>query len=248
MSSFMQTDEACPAGRPIESAVEAQTARLIASCWSEPSRRRQLLGHKGRVFDFQYHSSESRALSCSEDGTVRIWNMTQGTSEGSALKGSKDEVLRVCWTPDTAEPSALVSGGADGQVRIWNKRTFAATLSKQSPLRQAAAGSGPVIKCIAKLDHTGEGLDGQVYALQFVPLPPTSNSNSSSSSGAATAAAQPAVAYQLMVATDDTLSFWNAATGQRTACWRFPAAESPAPPIGGAARNPNATVYIFDAK
>jgi WD40 repeat protein len=91
-SSFMQTDEACPAGRPIECAVEAQTARLIASCWSEPSRRRQLLGHKGRVFDFQYHSSESRALSCSEDGTVRIWNMTQGISEGSALKGSKDEV------------------------------------------------------------------------------------------------------------------------------------------------------------
>jgi WD40 repeat protein len=154
----------------------------------------------------------------------------------------------VCWTPDTAEPSALVSGGADGQVRIWNKRTTAAALSKQSPLKQTAAAGGPVIKCIAKLDHTGEGLDGQVYALRFVPLPTITNSSSPSSSSGAAAADQPAVAHQLMVATDDTLSFWNAATGQRTACWRFPAAESPAPPIGGAARNPNATVYIFDAR
>jgi WD40 repeat protein len=97
----MQIDEVFSAARPIESASEAQTALWIASCWSEPSRRRQLLGHKGRVFDFQYHNSETRALSCSEDGTVRIWNMTQGTSEGSALKGSKDEVrysiLLVLW-------------------------------------------------------------------------------------------------------------------------------------------------------
>jgi WD40 repeat protein len=147
--------------------------------------------------------------------------------------------------PDTAEASALVSGGADGQVRIWNKRTVAAALSKQSPLKQAAA-AGPVIKCTAKLDHTDEGLDGQVYALQFVPLPTVSSS--SNDTAAAAAADHPAIAYQLMVASDDTLSFWNAATGARTACWRFPAADSPAPPIGGTARNPNATVYIFDAK
>src|SRR6476646_9005056 len=65
------------------------------------------------------------------------------------------QVLRVCWMPDTAEASALVSGGADGQVRIWHKRTITAALSKQSPLKQAAA-AGPVIKCTAKLDHTGE--------------------------------------------------------------------------------------------
>jgi WD40 repeat protein len=88
----MQVDEAASSECSAGSASEAQTALWIASCWSEPSWRRQLLGHKSRVFDFQYHSSEARALSCSEDGTVRIWNMTQGTSEGSALKGSKDEV------------------------------------------------------------------------------------------------------------------------------------------------------------
>ncbi|WP_308123475.1 WD40 repeat domain-containing protein [Modestobacter marinus] len=58
--------------------------------------------------------------SAGDDGTVRLWNLTDPaapTPAGSPLTGPTDGVSGVAFAPDG---HTLASAGFDGTVRLWN--------------------------------------------------------------------------------------------------------------------------------
>ncbi|KAF1833442.1 WD40 repeat-like protein [Decorospora gaudefroyi] len=86
-------------------------SRAILKTWKE---------HKQPVWVTQWHPSDLTSLmSCSDDRTVRLWDLP---SETSAVKfdGHHDYVR--CGTFMPAQSGLLVSGSYDQTVRLWDSR------------------------------------------------------------------------------------------------------------------------------
>uniref|UniRef100_A0A4W5N027 Striatin n=1 Tax=Hucho hucho TaxID=62062 RepID=A0A4W5N027_9TELE len=102
----------------------------------EPSvLRGALLGHTDSVWGVVYSSAHQRLLSCSGDGTVRLWNAAN-TSPALAIFNEKGE-LGVPTSVDLvcSEPAHMVTSFSTGEIGLFNMET-----------RQL----------ILKLDQTGE--------------------------------------------------------------------------------------------
>uniref|UniRef100_A0A674B306 Striatin n=1 Tax=Salmo trutta TaxID=8032 RepID=A0A674B306_SALTR len=102
----------------------------------EPSvLRGALLGHTDSVWGLVYSSAHQRLLSCSGDGTVRLWNAAN-TSPALAVFNEKGE-LGVPTSVDLvcSEPAHMVTSFSTGEIGLFNMET-----------RQL----------ILKLDQTGE--------------------------------------------------------------------------------------------
>ncbi|XP_045068445.1 striatin-like isoform X2 [Coregonus clupeaformis] len=102
----------------------------------EPSvLRGAMLGHTDSVWGVVYSSAHQRLLSCSGDGTVRLWNAAN-TSPALAIFNEKGE-LGVPTSVDLvcSEPAHMVTSFSTGEIGLFNMET-----------RQL----------ILKLDQTGE--------------------------------------------------------------------------------------------
>ncbi|KIJ12447.1 hypothetical protein PAXINDRAFT_49128, partial [Paxillus involutus ATCC 200175] len=72
-------------------------------------------GHEDRVICTSFYPDENKVVSCSDDGTLRIWD--RKTGEEQVLSGHS----RWVWGVDVSRDGKMVvSGGEDGPVRIWN--------------------------------------------------------------------------------------------------------------------------------
>jgi WD40 repeat protein len=80
---------------------------------------RQYVGHTGSVVAVAFSPSGRVAVSCSEDGTVRVWNVKTG-KEVRRLKGHTGVVRDVAFSPDGKR---VLSGGEDKTVHVWNAET-----------------------------------------------------------------------------------------------------------------------------
>ncbi|MFI1379940.1 PQQ-binding-like beta-propeller repeat protein [Embleya sp. NPDC020886] len=82
---------------------------------------RDTLGHQGPVWAVACTSLDGRpiAVTGSDDGTVRIWDLTDGHPLGKPLTGHQGSVRAVACTSLDGRPVAI-SGGNDGTVRIWD--------------------------------------------------------------------------------------------------------------------------------
>ena len=78
-----------------------------------------LTGHTGPVRAVAVSQEGARAISGSDDGTVRVWNLATGQEE-AALTGHTDWVRAVAVSQDGAR---AVSGSDDGTVRVWDLAT-----------------------------------------------------------------------------------------------------------------------------
>ena len=77
---------------------------------------RTLLGQGGRIHSVAFHPDGKRALSASQDGVVRVWDLATG-AEVAALKGHNGPVFGIAVSPDGAK---VLSGGDDKFLRLWD--------------------------------------------------------------------------------------------------------------------------------
>uniref|UniRef100_A0A1A7WTC6 Striatin n=1 Tax=Iconisemion striatum TaxID=60296 RepID=A0A1A7WTC6_9TELE len=116
-------------------------------CWNTPNPnidpydsydpavlRGELSGHTDSVWGLVYSSAHQRLLSCSADGTVRLWDANT-TSPALALfnenkkLGVPSSVDLVC-----SEPAHLVTSFTNGQIGLFNMETRQLVLSLESGL------------------------------------------------------------------------------------------------------------------
>jgi WD40 repeat protein/serine/threonine protein kinase len=82
----------------------------------------ELKGHFSEVKDVSFSPDSSRLASCSDDGTIKIWDATTG-QEVLTLAGGEGGVVSVRFMPDGLQ---LISCDADGRMRLWNAGLMAA--------------------------------------------------------------------------------------------------------------------------
>jgi WD40 repeat protein len=80
--------------------------------------------HQGWVRSVAFLSDGRRAISASDDTTLRLWDLESG-QEALQLKGHSASVMSVAVTPPlkTGGVSLAISGSWDGTVRVWNLET-----------------------------------------------------------------------------------------------------------------------------
>ena len=77
-------------------------------------------GHTGLVRDIIHLPGGQRTLTCSEDGSLRLWNLESGLQIGSNWRDGKSAVVTMALSPDG---QTVVSGSGDGAVRLWDIET-----------------------------------------------------------------------------------------------------------------------------
>jgi WD40 repeat protein len=76
---------------------------------------RALGGHGKAIFRVIYHPKEPLLLTCSADGSVRVWNADKGQAVRT-LTGNTDWTYALAVSPDG---KLVASGSWNGEVRIW---------------------------------------------------------------------------------------------------------------------------------
>jgi WD40 repeat protein len=113
-----------PDGRRIVSASNDRTAKVWDA--STGSELFTLKGHKAFVCSVSIASDSYRVATGAMDGEVIIWSLRNAEQLATLNHGSDD--AKVSWRPDG---NALITGGADGCLRLW-RAADAAEVSKSS--------------------------------------------------------------------------------------------------------------------
>ena len=116
----------------------------------------------------------------------------------------------------SGDAAHLATGGADGVAKLWR------------------VGSDPTADwpCVAALEH-GEGK--QIYALQYLQQQQQQQPAGDTASEG----------QLLLTAVDDTVALWDVGVEELAQSWTFPTVGC-GPGHGGAKRNPDETVDVFD--
>lgn len=83
-----------------------------------------LVGHRDPVTHLAFHPVYSILASCSEDGTIRIWDHESGENE-KTLKGHTATVNCISFEPNSG--MLMASCSADLTIKLWNFETFECT-------------------------------------------------------------------------------------------------------------------------
>ncbi|XP_070696948.1 striatin-like isoform X2 [Pempheris klunzingeri] len=120
-------------------------------CWNTPNPnidpydsydpsmlRGQLIGHTDSVWGLVYSSAHQRLLSCSADGTVRLWDA--GTTSPALAVFNEDQTLGVPSSVDLvcSEPAHLVTSFTNGHIGLFNMETRQLVLSLDATLEPGA--------------------------------------------------------------------------------------------------------------
>ena len=81
---------------------------------STASKVHTLAGHEGRITGLAFRSNDE-LISASEDGTVRLWNVTE-EREIRRYRAGLDQVTSMALSPDGQQ---VVLGVTDGSLRLW---------------------------------------------------------------------------------------------------------------------------------
>uniref|UniRef100_A0A8C3AJX8 Striatin n=1 Tax=Cyclopterus lumpus TaxID=8103 RepID=A0A8C3AJX8_CYCLU len=116
-------------------------------CWNTPNPtstpttptdpsmlRGALCGHNDSVWGWWYSSAHQRLLSCSADGTVRLWDAN--TTSPALAVFNEDKKLGVPSSVDLvcSEPAHLVTSFTNGQLGLFDMETRQLVLSLESNL------------------------------------------------------------------------------------------------------------------
>jgi WD40 repeat protein len=114
---------------PAVDSVRRQAVQYAGGTWLRPFRRLltppggalmfTLASHTARVRSLALSPNGARAVSGSEDHTVRVWDLRRGTLERT-LTGHSDAIRAVAVLPDG---ESAVSAADDHTLRVWNLST-----------------------------------------------------------------------------------------------------------------------------
>lgn len=98
----------------------------------EPKQVERVEAHEGAVTSLAVHPSQPLVLSSSDDGTIRLWNWSEGWSCTREFRRQKGTVLQVAFNPRDASTFATVttlprtvktwSIDSDDPVKIWKMK------------------------------------------------------------------------------------------------------------------------------
>jgi WD40 repeat protein len=131
--------------KPDIQAMLAQTQELKGSTWLRPLTSsltapegvllRTLQGHTKGVTDVVVTPDSQKAVSASQDCTLKIWDLQQGI-ELHTLKGHTDGISGVVVTPDG---KCCISSSWDGTLRVWDLELGAALRTLESHTKGISA-------------------------------------------------------------------------------------------------------------
>src|SRR5258708_7327220 len=90
--------------------VGTETTRSIRS-------RRKFEGHTEWVSDVIHLPGGQRIMTCSHDGSLRMWNLESGKQIGKDWRDGDRGVYAIGLSPDGKQ---VVSGSHDGRVKVWD--------------------------------------------------------------------------------------------------------------------------------
>ena len=77
---------------------------------------------------FSQGSSDEILAAGYADGTIALWNLRSGQPIAQPIAARQQSITALAWTPNG---DALISGGLDGSIRLWERSTLAARCSAQ---------------------------------------------------------------------------------------------------------------------
>jgi WD40 repeat protein len=166
----------------------------------------RLVGHQGWVMCVRFSTDGTRMVTCSEDGTARVWDVATGRQIG-VLIGHQGSVRKAVFSPDSTR---VVTAGSDGTARLWDaengKEIVTLEGHKGNVWDAAFSPDGSRVATISE-DHTGRiwnAATGQEIAVLMGHDDDLNNDVEFSPDGG-----------RVVTASDDnTARVWDAATGQ----------------------------------
>lgn len=114
--------------RDMSSSSDAFSARESSSMMSTtheddpfPKVSAQLRGHKYEVIDVTFIPGTHLLVTCSEDKSIRVWDLDIGKQVGKLLLSRDVAVQKVAASPDG---HWIVSGGGKGSILVWEVATM----------------------------------------------------------------------------------------------------------------------------
>ncbi|XP_060773125.1 striatin-like [Neoarius graeffei] len=123
-------------------------------CWNTPSSnidpydsyqpcvlRGALSGHTDAVCGLVHSSAHQRLLSCSADGTVRLWNASSAVMEPAIAVFNENKELGVASSVDLvcSEPAYMVTSFTNGKIGLFNMETQQLVQSIKSTTESGAS-------------------------------------------------------------------------------------------------------------
>lgn len=115
-----------------------------------------ITGHTEAVRDMTLSPDGSTLITASKDGTIRRWNLADGTPLGEPLTGHQGAVQTVAMKPD----GSFFSGGADGTVRRWD--------ASGNPIGNPLQVAGPVNEIATNAEGTTVAVGDDTGSLQYL--------------------------------------------------------------------------------
>jgi WD40 repeat protein len=79
--------------------------------------RQKFEGHDGWINGTIHLADGERMMTCSEDGSLQVWNLKSGKQMGEDWRDGDSKVWKMTLSPDGKK---VVSGNEDGGVRLWD--------------------------------------------------------------------------------------------------------------------------------
>ncbi|GAB1301336.1 Striatin [Apodemus speciosus] len=111
--------------------------------------RGPLLGHTDAVWGLAYSAAHQRLLSCSADGTLRLWNTTEVAPALSVFNDNQELGIPASVDLVSSDPSHMVASFSKGYTSIFNMETQQRILTLESSIDSTTSSSCQINRVIS---------------------------------------------------------------------------------------------------